>query len=104
MPGYRHKGHSMLDPIVWILCGWLIGISIAAALGWVSRQRLAWNGLLGMLTGLLGGMLLAPVFNMPPVGGFSLAASSVAVVSSIILCLVGNMAAWGARHLRREST
>lgn len=91
----------MLDLVVWVLCGWLIGISVAVALGWVSRPRLVWNGLLGMLTALLGGALLAPVFNMPPEGRFNLGAASVAVVSSIVLCLIGNAAAWMAGKLRR---
>lgn len=92
----------MLDIIVWIVCGWLMGISVAAALGWVSHERLVWNGLLGMLTSVLGGALLAPVFNMPPEGLFNLGAAAVAVVSSIILCLVGNLAAWAAQRRRRQ--
>ena len=92
----------MLDVMVWIVCGWLIGISVAAALGWVSRQRLAWNGFLGMLSAVLAGLLLAPAFNMPLEGRFSLGTAAVAVVSSIVLCLVGNIAAWGAHHLQNE--
>ena len=94
----------MLNLVVWMTCGWFIGVAVAAALGWVSRNRLAWYGLLGALAAVFGGSLLAPLFHMPAQEGFSLAAAAVAVVCSILMCVLGNVAAWGARRIERKES
>jgi hypothetical protein len=96
----------MLDVVLWIVTGWLLGVSVAAALGARERMRLAWNGALGIAASCLAGWLLAPAFNIPAGGMFSLGALSVAAVSCILLVLMGNIAAWLARRIhvkdRRE--
>ena len=87
----------MLNIALWMVVGWLLGVSVAAALGVQGRRRLAWNGVLGIAASSLAGWLLAPAFNEArEVNASRTRAIEVAVAIRAVLepYIAGHIAKW----------
>ncbi len=80
----------MINFIVWIIVGGLIGWIASMMMGTSARQGMLIDIIVGIVGAFLAGLLLTPLFGIPTInqGDFSLPALLVSLLGAVILLAI----------------
>jgi uncharacterized membrane protein YeaQ/YmgE (transglycosylase-associated protein family) len=87
------KETDMLNMIVWLVVGGLIGWVASMIMGTNARQGALMNIVVGVIGAFLGGVLLAPMFGTGTInqGDFSIMSMLVSLIGAVVLLAVVNL-------------
>ncbi len=83
----------MLNLILWIILGGLIGWIASMIMGTDARQGVLLDIIVGIVGAFLAGLLLTPLFGVPTInqGDFSLPGLLISLMGAIILLAIVNL-------------
>ncbi len=83
----------MIDFIVWIIVGGILGWIASMIMGTDAQQGVLLNIIVGIVGALLAGWLLSPLFGVSTInqGNFSLPALLVSLLGAIVLLAIVNL-------------
>jgi uncharacterized membrane protein YeaQ/YmgE (transglycosylase-associated protein family) len=95
---YPKEQHTMINFIVWIIVGGLIGWVASMIMHTNAQQGTLMNIIVGIVGAFIAGMFLSPLFGVPTINQdvFSVAALAISLLGAVILLAVLSLFRRGA--------
>jgi uncharacterized membrane protein YeaQ/YmgE (transglycosylase-associated protein family) len=92
-PVIQLKEHIMVNLIVWLIVGGIIGWVASMIMRTDGQQGMILNVVVGIIGAALGGWLISPLLGMPSIneGSFSIGALLVSLIGAVILLAIVNL-------------